>query len=299
MIGNLTLDQLRVLVCVADEGSFSAAARALSRSQSVISQTIANIEDIQGVTLFDRSTYRPTATEGGRVLITQARAVLASANQFEAVAAGMRAGLEAELALAIDPLVPSRPLIEALHDLRQTYPDLLVSFSTEGLGGALRRLREDTVSLAVCLLIPNIPDDIVAYPIMRMSMRAVVASEHPLSAFNRPLTQSDLSAHTQLVLANPDDDGGPEFGILGTQRWRFVDLARRLDFLLAGFGWCRMPNHIVEPYVSSKRLFEIEIERDDVNAKNVPIYVAHRADRTLGPTGHWLLERLVQQSPRE
>ena len=292
MIGNLTLDQLRMLVAVADEGSFSAAARLLGRSQSVISQAIANLEAVQGVTLFDRSGYRPTLTEGGRALVAQARAVVASAEQFETVAAGMRAGLEAELALAIDPLVPSTPLIEALHDLREAFPTLPVSFSTEGLGGALRRLRQDTVSLAVCLLIPNIPEDVVAYPIVRMSMRAVVAPHHPLGKLNRTLTRTDLAPHTQLVLADPHRNDGPDYGIIGTQRWRFVDLGRRLDFLHAGFGWCRMPDHIVASSLASNRLVEIKIEQDDVNAQDMPIYVAHRSDRTLGPAGQWLLQRL-------
>ncbi|MFY0574264.1 hypothetical protein ACN28S_07830 [Cystobacter fuscus] len=32
---------------------------------------------------------------------------------------------------------------------------------------------------------------------------------------------------------------------MSSRLWRFVDLGRRLDFLLAGFGWCRMPEHLV------------------------------------------------------
>ncbi|RYE78779.1 MAG: LysR family transcriptional regulator, partial [Myxococcales bacterium] len=105
MIGNLSLDQLLVLVTIADTGSFSAAGRTLRRAQSAISQTVATLESLQGVVLFDRSGHRPQLTEVGRVLVDQARLVLASAARFEAVAAGTRAGLEPELALAIDPLV--------------------------------------------------------------------------------------------------------------------------------------------------------------------------------------------------
>jgi len=55
VIGSLTLDQLRVLVTIADTGSFSAAGRQLGRVQSAISQAIATLEDVQGVLLFDRS----------------------------------------------------------------------------------------------------------------------------------------------------------------------------------------------------------------------------------------------------
>ena len=56
MIGSLTLDQLRVLVTIADTGSFSAASR---RAQSAISQAVANLEGLQGVELFDRQGHAP------------------------------------------------------------------------------------------------------------------------------------------------------------------------------------------------------------------------------------------------
>lgn len=148
MIGSLTLDQLRVLVTIADVGSFSAAGRQLSRTQSAISQAVNTLESVQGVLLFDRSGHRPRLTEIGRVLADQARRVLATANKFEAVAASTRAGLEPELALAIDPLIPTDPLIESLRALNASFPDLGVTFSTEGLGGSLRRLRSQSAALA-------------------------------------------------------------------------------------------------------------------------------------------------------
>ena len=143
LIGSLTLDQLRVLVTIADVGSFSAAGRKLGRVQSAISQTISTLEDIQGVSLFERSGYRPILTDTGRVLVEQARLVLASAARFEGVAKGVPMGLEPELVIAIDPLVPSAPFIESLSALSQAFPNLPVSFSTEGLGGSLRRHRSD------------------------------------------------------------------------------------------------------------------------------------------------------------
>ena len=77
-------------------------------------------------------------TDVGRVLVGQARTVLCSAARFEALAAGLREGLEPELAVAIDPLVPTAAFIHSLHALRLETRDLPVSFSTEGLGGAER-----------------------------------------------------------------------------------------------------------------------------------------------------------------
>lgn len=80
---DFSLDQLRVLLMIADTGSFSAAGRQLGRVQSAISQTIAALESRQGVALFDRSGHRPQLTEGGQVLVDQAKLVLASAARFE------------------------------------------------------------------------------------------------------------------------------------------------------------------------------------------------------------------------
>lgn len=295
MIGSLTLDQLRVLVAIADSGSFSAAGRTLSRAQSAISQSVATLEGAQGVTLFDRSGHRPVLTEAGHVLVGQARLVLASAARFEAVAAGTRAGLEPELAVAIDPLVPTTPLIESLRALSATFPDLPVSFSTEGLGGALRRLRADTAALAICLLLPDVPEDIAAYPLLRVRMRAVAAASHPLSALGRAATATDLEAHVQLVLSDPVEPASGNYGLSSARRWRFVDLGRRMDFLLAGFGWCRMPEHLVAEPIALGRLTAIRIEQDPTPSEGLLIHAAHRRDRALGPAGRWLLEDLTRR----
>ncbi|MFI5445157.1 LysR family transcriptional regulator [Polaromonas sp. UC242_47] len=215
MIGSLTLDQLRVLVTIADAGSFSAASRELRRAQSAISQAVANLEGLQGVELFDRRGHRPRLTEVGRVLVDQARLVLASATRFEAVAASTRAGVEPDLTIAIDPLVPTAPLIDSLRALSETFPDLPVHFSTEGLGGSLRRLRGGSAAMALCLLLPGVPEDIAAYPLLRAPMRAVVAPGHPLASLGRPATESDLAPHVQLVLSDPVDPGSANYGVAG------------------------------------------------------------------------------------
>lgn len=292
MIGSLTLDQLRVLVSIADAGSFSAAGRKLHRAQSSISQAVATLEEVQGVLLFDRSGHRPRMTETGRVLVEQARRVLATAKKFEAVAAGTRAGLEPELALAIDPLVPSEPLIESIRALNSVFPDLPVTFSTEGLGGSLRRLRSQTVALAICLLLPVVPEDIVAFSLMRTRLYAVVSRDHPLAALGRPAERDDLAPYVQLVLSDPVDSAGPDYGLAADRLWRFVDLGRRLDFLLAGFGWCRMPMHLIAGPLAAGRLALIEIAEDTNPAEGLTIYAAHLRDRAPGKAGRWLLADL-------
>jgi len=293
LIGSLTLDQLRVLVAIADTGSFSAAARQLHRVQSAISQMVRTLEDTQGIVLFDRSAHKPQLTAIGRVMVDQARLVLASAQRFAALAAGARTGLEAELPLAIDPLIPTEPLIASLHALRETYPDMLVTFHTEGLGGAERRLRDGSASLGLCLLLPAVPDDLMAYPLMDLALLPVAAPGHPLARLGRPVTTDDLAQHVQLVLSDPVARHGPLYGVVSPRRWRFVDNGRRLDFLLAGLGWCKMPAHMVVPMLEDGRLALLETDDQRVNPDTrLLAYAAHIRDQPLGPVGTWLLNDL-------
>jgi DNA-binding transcriptional LysR family regulator len=86
MLEGISLDQLRTFIAAVDEGSFSAAGRRLARAQSVISQTLANLEDLIGVKLFDRSARFPVLTDQGRALLADARTVAGNVDRFKAQA---------------------------------------------------------------------------------------------------------------------------------------------------------------------------------------------------------------------
>ena len=192
----------------------------------------------------------------------------------------------------MDPLVPTSPLIDSLRALSESFPHLPVHFSTEGLGGALRRLRSGSAAMGLCLLLPDVPQDIIAYPLLRAPLRAVVAPSHPLASLGRPATESDLAPHVQLILSDPVDPSGASYGVGSTRLWRFVDIGRRLDFLLAGFGWCRMPEHLVATALASGALVAIDIQDDPTPPEGLTVYAAHRRDRALGVAGRWLFDEL-------
>jgi len=63
MLDGVSLDQVRTFLAAADEGSFSAAGRRLRRAQSVVSQSLANLEGQLGVKLVDRSGHLPVLTD--------------------------------------------------------------------------------------------------------------------------------------------------------------------------------------------------------------------------------------------
>lgn len=296
MIGSLTLDQLRVLVAIDETGSFSAAGRRLRRVQSAISHTVQALEVAQGVQLFDRTTRTPHFTASGRALVQQARQVLRQADAFERTAQAMAAGLEPELALAIDSFVPTPPVIRGLAGLQARHPALAVTLFTEGIGAAERRVRDGSATLGLCALLPSTVQELQAAPLTQVSLVPVVAPQHPLASDSRVLTRDVLAEHVQLILTDPLQRSGPSFSVVSPRVWRFVDIARRLEFLLAGFGWGTMPVHLVQPHLDEGRLVALDVQDPGVLPGSFGLYAIHDRRRALGIGARWLLEELQRQS---
>ena len=285
---------MRVLVTIEEAGSFSAAGRRLRRSQSAISHTMRALEADHCVAVFDRSGHIPVLTTAGQVLARQARQVLRQSELFESTASAIAEELEPELTIAMDSVVPLSPLIDALAGLQRRFPELPVTLRTEGLGGAERRVRSGDAALALCILHPSPPTDLVAHPVSSFELIPVVAAWHPLAYEERPLDREGLAEHVQLVLTDPEAQGGPSYGIVSARTWRFVDLSVRLKFLLEGFGWATMARHLVEPHLQKGELTRLQIQDPAVVPGPIPIYACHQPGRRLGAAARTLLGALRQ-----
>src|ERR1700720_901989 len=131
MLDGVTLDQVRAFIAAADKGSFSGAARRLKRAQSVVSQTLANLEGQLGVKLFDRSVRFPVLTDQGRALLADARAVAGNVDLFKARAKSLAGGLEPELSVAVDVIFPLTPFTAAVAAFQKEFPATLLRFDIE------------------------------------------------------------------------------------------------------------------------------------------------------------------------
>jgi DNA-binding transcriptional LysR family regulator len=294
MIDPLTLDQMRVLVAVAEAGSFSAAARRLGRVQSAISQAVQTMEATLGIALFDRSSRTPVPTDAGLAVVKDARAIIEAAKAMRARAESMAEDVEPELTLAVDAIFPMPLLMMSLNALRGEFPKLPASVFTEALGGAEQRLREGAARMAISTLPAGPPRDLNAEFLTRIALVPVVAADHPLAHAPAPLAREALEPHVQLVLTDRTSaTQGMQNGVVSTHIWRFADLSTRLEFLLAGFGWCNMPRHMVEADIAAGRLKRLAIA--DHVAVELPIYVVHERGRALGRASRWLIGDLRER----
>src|SRR6266436_2309965 len=138
MLDGVSLDQLRTFIAAADEGSFSAGGRRLRRAQSVVSQTLANLETQLGVKLFDRSSRSPVLTKQGVALLAEARAVVGGMDAFKARAKGLSDGLEAELSVVVDVVFPLERLTDAVAAFQEKFPAVPFRLNVEALGAVLQ-----------------------------------------------------------------------------------------------------------------------------------------------------------------
>lgn len=120
--------QLSHFVAVAEEHSFTQAARRANIVQSGISASIGALERELGVTLFKRSKHRVELTDAGKALLVEARRALAAVAAARTAATSTDSSLTGTLAIGIVPtLPPGLPIPETLHQFRNAHPHVTIS----------------------------------------------------------------------------------------------------------------------------------------------------------------------------
>ncbi|MCW8195120.1 LysR family transcriptional regulator [Proteobacteria bacterium 005FR1] len=295
MLDAVTLDQLRTFIAAAEEGSFSAAGRKLRRAQSVVSQTLANLESQLGVKLFDRSGRYPLLTEEGQALLPEARAVADDMDGFKARARALREGLEPELSVAVDVMYPMDALTCAAGLSREKFPYTPLRLYVEALGGVPQLVLEGTCRIGMMATIQLVPEELRAEPLGEVTLGTVVAPHHPLAQKPGPLTAEDVSEHVQLVLTDRTQlSAGRDFHVLSPQTWRLADLGAKHAFLKAGFGWGGMPLHMIERDLAEGALVRLRLATGIPYDVRLPITVVYRKDEPPGPAGRAFIDSLKQ-----
>jgi DNA-binding transcriptional LysR family regulator len=292
MLDGVSFDQLRVFIAAAEEGSFSAAGRRLRRAQSVISQTIANLEAQIGVSLFGRTGRYPALTDAGRMLLADARAVAASMDALKARAKGMAAGVEPELAVAIDVMFPMAVLTHAAAAFGCRFPATPLRLYVEALGGVAQAVMDRQCQLGVMGSLALARPGLITERLLGVKMAFVAAPSHELAQFAGPVPDAEVRRHIQLVLTDRTDlSKGREFRVISPRNWRLADLGAKHAFLLAGLGWGGMPEAMVAADIAAGRLKEIRLE-DVPTDETMAMLATFRADTPPGPAGRWFIEQL-------
>ena len=295
-----TLDQLRVLVEVADAGSFTAAARRMSRAISVVSYAIGNLESQLGVALFDRETARrPQLTQAGRIVLAEARSVIGGVSRLRSKVKGMLGGLEGELAVALDSLLPAERMVDALTGFSAAFPTVVLRVHVETLGGVASLVLDKAATIGISGPFATDTADLDRISVGSLRMLPVAGPGHPLAA-NVAGGHPAGSArdHVQLVIYDRSPlTRGRDFNVSANLTWRLADLAAKHMLLKAGVGWGMMPLTMVADDLRARRLVALDLP--DVPGFDYLLDAVHRGDTPPGPAASWLIRRFREQAGQE
>jgi len=297
MLDAVTLDQLRTFIAAADQGTLSAAGSKLRRAQSVVSQSLANLEGQLGVTLFDRSARYSTLTQEGRALLPNARAVADQMDGLKAGAKTLREGLEPELSLAIDVMYPMSELTEAVASFRETFPHTPLRLYVEVLGAVIEPVLQGVCQLGIVGSFPVVPEGMHSEPLLDVPLVTVVAPTHPLASYKGVIPQTELQRHVQLVLTDRSTlTKGQSYGVYSQNVWQLANIGARHAFLRAGFGFGNMPRFMVEDEIVNGKLRAVRIEMPSNLNLLMPMRAVYRNQAPPGPAGRWLIQHLKGRS---
>src|SRR3989344_3614522 len=264
-------DSVQVFLAALDHGSFSAAARALSRVPSAVSMTIAHLEAELDVQLFDRSGREPRPTAAARALEPQARLLAGQLQQLNAQA--LTQGLEERLTLAIAPELLAARWTGPLATLASEYPLLQVEVLTAPQVDALALLHSGRAQLALVFERPSIDGREGFQEVGTETLVAVMAPDHAVlqgaraSALARGepperamLREEHLTTTRQIVVASRDlGQTDPRF-VFARHHWRTDNHLAALGMIEAGLGWGWQPRALVQPRIEAGRLVEMPFE---------------------------------------
>jgi len=202
----MELRHLRYFVAVAEELSFRAAALKLNIAQPPLSAQIKALEGELGVRLFDRTTRSVRLTQAGKVLLDEARGVLAASVEATHRAREAAHGMTGMLRVGLILSVANAWTADIIRRFRQNYPDVQISISMSNSVDLLPLLRAER--LDVCLLRLSILSDAMASKkILEAKLQLAIPEGHRL-AQKRHLNWKDL-AEENLILVHPV--GQPSF----------------------------------------------------------------------------------------
>ncbi len=194
-----TLRQLQYVVAVADALSFHRAAARCHVSQPTLSAQLAQVEDLLGVTLFERSQKKVVVTVAGRDVVERARRLLLEADEIVHATQRIRDPLAGTVRVGIIPTISPYLLPSAAAALRKKMPRLRVVWIEEKTDVLVRRLRDGELEGAVLALEADIGD--VAHEVIAKDPFLLVTPHgHPLGARKGSVAQSELRGEELLLL---------------------------------------------------------------------------------------------------
>ncbi len=253
------LANLNAFAAVAEERSFTRAAKKLGTSQSALSFTVRRLEERLGVRLLSRTTRSVAPTEAGERLLRTLGPALDKIGAELAALSALREKPAGNIRITTGEHAAEKILWPALATLLPNYPDIKVELVVDyGLTDIVAERYDAGVRIG-----EQVARDMIAVPIGPDMRMAVVGAPSYFAGRPIPKRPQDLTAHECINLRLPTYDSifawefekrGRELKVRVDGQLTFNNMALRLDAAIAGFGLTYLPDDMVQAHLADGRL---------------------------------------------
>lgn len=279
----MTYDQLRVLDAIVTQGSFRAASKYLYISQPSVSIAIKKLETEFNLSLFSRDHYRPVLTQEGKAFYEKAKRVLDQTQALEMLGRQLAKGDEPEIRIAIDAVCPLPLIVDLFKKYEKEYLSTKLIFDTEYLGGVEERVLERTADLGIMAALNESPT-LEKIPLTIVQMIPVSAPGFVPVKHQGEIDHDVLRDLVQVVIKDSSFKHlfQKSHGVLeGGRQWGVNDFLTKKQLILAGLGWGRLPQHLIEDELKSGALISLNIK--NMSPASVNIQVVRNLHQPAGP----------------
>jgi DNA-binding transcriptional LysR family regulator len=291
----LNTERLQYLVCIAETGSFSAAARKLNVSASAVNQAVQAMEIDIGIRLFERVAGKsPSLTPEGKALYFQALEIVPRLQAIERKARALQSGEEPSLTIATHSMTLYPRFAELMSSLTQQFPELeliLVDAEKHQLSTNDEILGAD-IMIAPGGLCPQRGSN--AQIIDNIEWCFITSPNHPLAKLKGEITPEDLEQYPQLLSL---EGKVATSELLESLRFsprliRYQTPDQLQDMLFYGAGFATYPIKLAQPFIDHALVTKLNVGHYD-SSMMWPVELSWRSG--LGTVGTWFIEQVLEQ----
>ncbi|WP_418641451.1 LysR family transcriptional regulator [Vibrio chaetopteri] len=277
----LQFDNIASFVAVVEAGSFSSAARKLGKSQSTVSTAIQNLESDLGFNLFIRQNAKVTLTDKGKRLFHLSTPVVSKYRDLLTAVSKMSHSEQIVFRVGIDPLVYNSNVKQTLFQFSEAFPEIDLEVVTKPSFVLSNYISQGKIDLALGNPYHKTDNDFNMDELFNVNCwwvgHASLLEHKPslprvllMDGFDELLNLSDLATH---------------------QIWRLDDLSTIVELCKAQKGIAFLPEHIVEPSLTTK---ELAIMTDNLEffGKKVTASLFWSTHSDFSPYNQWIRSQL-------
>ena len=271
------LQAMRVLVRIADSGSFAETARLLNMSPPAVSRSVVALEEAVGTRLLTRTTRSVKPTEIGARYIEDCREILASVEEAEAAASGSFARPSGSLTVTASVMFGQIYIVPIVTEFLDTHPqvtgrllflDRVTNLVDEGIDVAIR--------------IGHLPDSSYSAVKVGSVRRVICGSPDYFETAGVPSSPAELAEHRIIAATSAWTSTDWRFGkndkqiVSVTPSLYCNSNPAAIDATRSGWGLTRVLSYQVAPDLVEGRLQTVLEEYEE---EALPIHVVHPEGR--------------------